>query len=849
MSEKIRKALDYHFQNHRLIFWYDEGGEMRDDFIEFNELGIEKIEINNDEFNIRYKVQKIDPEQKFLIYSTHSKPEDKQNWLMDLNLSGFVFASDKSSLILQELDLDINYLSLIKKHSDFFKNKKERLIPFKNILNSPTEDEDSLLLAMISILASITKEDKLNRREFPEIALNIFLNSFLDEDGSFWEATEKYHLEPVFWELAAKEWSYTNNSNMEGLLNYLLQNALDFQLKHMTGKNQRNIFILIDEWRNNLKYSERFKELLDKREKELNIKHILNKEKSLEVLISVDLYKEADKQVLVRLIEGLKNRSIDYITALHLIEKRRETFWFKSGGNSKLRYHYLILYYFLQFKELRKRVDLSFTKIKEGWDQYIDGIYKLDELYRKFHYAFQESGSPGELVEYLEDLEKEYTEGYMIPLSDNWQKAIDSDPYLESLKDRDMKNFFKRYVVPYLNQDKYLFVIISDGMRYEIGAELAEKLEGQNRFKVELETLKAPTPSYTQLGMASLLPPMELSLASNGNTILADGKSTQGWPAREKILQSYLDKEYIGKKAKILNARDFFESTLSDQEESIKGIDLIYLFSPGVDAVGENTKTEKSLFSAVEKEIDFLNNLSRRILNLNRTHILLTADHGFLYRYKPVPEVDWMKIEQGDGEVKRDHRYIVAEKPLAKIGTEILEPEKLSWNGPFRVQVASGIGRIRRPGGGSLFVHGGRMLHELIVPLLILKKSRTDDVSYIEISVIDRKNVITTGQISVKFMQEEQVDRKTKPREIAVLFESADRKELSNTKILIFDDKDPNNQNRTRVESFLFNKHADDYNEEMIYLRLYDLKAGNTKVFYKEFSYRLRKNIQSDFDF
>ena len=31
MSEKIRKALEYHFQNHRLIFWYDEGGEMMDD--------------------------------------------------------------------------------------------------------------------------------------------------------------------------------------------------------------------------------------------------------------------------------------------------------------------------------------------------------------------------------------------------------------------------------------------------------------------------------------------------------------------------------------------------------------------------------------------------------------------------------------------------------------------------------------------------------------------------------------------------------------------------------------------------------------------------------------------------
>lgn len=265
---------------------------------------------------------------------------------------------------------------------------------------------------------------------------------------------------------------------------------------------------------------------------------------------------------------------------------------------------------------------------------------------------------------------------------------MDNDTYLESLKQIEMYGFFKRHVVPYLKQDKYLFVIISDGFRYELGAELSGVIAGKNRFQVQLESVKAPVPSYTQLGMASLLPYRELELASDGNTVLIDGRTTQGWPAREKILQSYLDKEFPGKKARIMSAKEFFELPPAYQEEEVKGIDLVYLHSPGVDAVGENPKTEGNLFTTAGKEIEFISDLVRKIVNLNRTHVLVTADHGFLYRYRPVPEVDWMQIKQGKGEKKRDHRFIVAEEPVPYPGTDILEPEKLGWKGNFKVQTA-----------------------------------------------------------------------------------------------------------------------------------------------------------------
>ena len=46
-------------------------------------------------------------------------------------------------------------------------------------------------------------------------------------------------------------------------------------------------------------------------------------------------------------------------------------------------------------------------------------------------------------------------------------------------------------------------------------------------------------PSYTQLGMAALLPHSSLSFQENGSVVLADGVSTMGKANREKICRKH----------------------------------------------------------------------------------------------------------------------------------------------------------------------------------------------------------------------------------------------------------------------------------------------------------------------
>jgi len=74
-------------------------------------------------------------------------------------------------------------------------------------------------------------------------------------------------------------------------------------------------------------------------------------------------------------------------------------------------------------------------------------------------------------------------------------------------------------------------------MRYEIGDELLSLIRQEDRYSAELEPALSMLPSYTQLGMAALLPNKELVIADNDSgTVLVDGQSSQGTINRSKIL-------------------------------------------------------------------------------------------------------------------------------------------------------------------------------------------------------------------------------------------------------------------------------------------------------------------------
>ena len=66
MSNRITQALTKLFDKHRIVFWYDVKSELRGDYECLDLSGIEKIELTNNEFGIKYRVLREEPEQRFL---------------------------------------------------------------------------------------------------------------------------------------------------------------------------------------------------------------------------------------------------------------------------------------------------------------------------------------------------------------------------------------------------------------------------------------------------------------------------------------------------------------------------------------------------------------------------------------------------------------------------------------------------------------------------------------------------------------------------------------------------------------------------------------------------------------
>ena len=97
--------------------------------------------------------------------------------------------------------------------------------------------------------------------------------------------------------------------------------------------------------------------------------------------------------------------------------------------------------------------------------------------------------------------------------------------------------FYSSFVEPHIAKNEKVFVIISDALRYDCAKELTDILNTERKGIATIDALQGVLPSYTKLGMASLLPNKSISLDDKDN-IYVDGISASGTENRDKILKS-----------------------------------------------------------------------------------------------------------------------------------------------------------------------------------------------------------------------------------------------------------------------------------------------------------------------
>jgi len=379
-------------------------------------------------------------------------------------------------------------------------------------------------------------------------------------------------------------------------------------------------------------------------------------------------------------------------------------------------------------------------------------------------------------------------------------------------------DFYRREVA---SADSRVYVIISDAMRYEVAASLAERLRRDTQAKVELKSMQAVFPTITKFGMAALLPHKALSVEmKSGKTerlaVLADGQSTEA-NNRDKVLKA-ADSASVA-----LKYRDIIGMKRVERQALVKGMNVVYIYHDTIDEAGHQ---ETSVFSACDAAIEELKNMVRVITNeWSGVNIVITADHGFLYTYSPLTEDDKVdKATEKSEDIELGRRYAIMRKGAQ---SQYLLPVKfLDGNTNYDAFAPRENIRIKMNGGGLNFVHGGVSLQEMATPVIEYHFLRNQSKEYqknrdkydtkpVEIVLLSASRKISNMSFFLDFYQKDAIGDNRKAAIYQILFTDSDGNPVSDTVKIIADKSDGNERNR--VFRCKFNLKARKYSNTETY--------------------------------
>jgi uncharacterized protein (TIGR02687 family) len=789
-SDQITTALDrlYKENGYRIVVWNDPESEFPDYVGKLDLDGVNILSLDQESaFQVKKRLELDDPTGRYLLYSEKEPPPMEEDWLLDVRHYAYSFRADKASLVIDDLGLMNHSLRphLLARRK-FFDNK-DRLKKLQALV-VPTDLEADLDRKMLAVLLKSEQPDLFSFLRVLFQRMDDEAEDDLSIASSAWEQVEKFDLAEFFWEQVRNFFGYTEEApSLKNLLIRLL--ATDFcltlratapatlQSLKLPDAGFSNVTVFLSQWRDSNSTGASYDSLSARIGKLLNIgEHLSGFD--LEALEAVETFQDVEK----RLTSLLRDRVLgdqDTLKAAEvhqLADRRLDAHWASASlpdGHDTPRQAYRAVYLALaaaaDFLELRRaHADgFSATTAPDLWRAYTDELYHFDQLYRQFceHADLAEAQSWSVLKPLREQIELHYGNSFLAKLALAWGERVQ-----DTLLDRwslpevlNQQDFFRKKVRPVLDErpDRKVFVIISDAFRYEAARELLGELNGKYRFRAVMEPMLGVLPSYTALGMASLLPHQSLSYKPGGE-VLADGLSTAGLTARGTILGNH--------EGMAVGADELMAMKRDEGREFIKGRRVIYVYHNMVDAIGDSASTEGGTFKAVREAITALGQLTRQIIDkLNGSHVLITADHGFLFQETSPGLPDKSQLpDKPTGTVIAKKRYLLGlnlpTHPSVWRGTTA---DTVGAEGGMEFWVPKGTNRFHFVG-GARFIHGGAMLQEVVVPLITVNeiegksksKTQTREVSVI---VTGQNHKITTSLHRFQFIQAEAITDRVKP--------------------------------------------------------------------------------------
>jgi uncharacterized protein (TIGR02687 family) len=828
LTEHLRRA----FEERAVVVWHDPDLQYSDELDDLRPDRVEVLRVEGNEFAVKHRVLRRVGGEKYLVYRGGPVPDSVGNWLLDVELVYGVFSADRGTLLAQDLGLTgADVVDVLRDHENFFRATKRTealralIGPDDEALDRPRK-ADRLRAKMCAVV--------LGQREhtLQEITRTLLIENAGGTSLGI-DALSTYGLDTFFWAGAAQIYGYVSEpASVNDFVLWLFKRASE----GFTGGTSAvgNLERDFSSWRFDTRSAMAMAALAQRAGRDLGIARQVEGAVFRD-LLDRDVFVEYESAIVVDLAREAADRTVSARDVANVVRQRRTSPWF-----TKRETHYEAIAAGAEVLAGVAAFMPPSSTLSDGLTRYRDDWFRLDQAYRRFTRAAIVAEPHESLAALREAVERAYTTSFVLPLGQAWQAIVEEAPRWYSADLPPQTEFFTKYVAPLTGAEKKAAVIVSDGLRYEIADELAAQIRKENRFEASTEALLGVLPSYTQLGMAALLPHTELRPGPDGYAILADGRPTQGTEARAKILAD------VGGTA--ITYAAFKALSAGERRELYRDHKVLYVFHNRIDATGDKADTERLTFEEVKDAQREIVDLVKMLHSANAYNIFITADHGFLYQDDPLPKHMFLSEPPDGGVLRKKSRFVIGRDLRERPGYFSVPPAGSSGDGDVRVQIAKSVHRLSVAGSGTRYVHGGAALQEIVIPVIKVNKQRSGELRRVGIELRPETDRITTSQLAVLLHQTGRVGDKVSAQRVRLGLYAGDTL-ISDQPEIVFDSTSEDRRDWMQNAVVRLTQDADDHHGETAILRVEVPIEGTAQWrVHTSAAYRLQRTFAADND-
>lgn len=758
----------------RLVFWQDVPGSYREALGSLTIADVAIVDATDTELATKRRVLRDEPRSRFVIYRAGEEPEPTEDLIYDLMLRSARFSCSEEGVWAEECGVPAELAGTLADHAAFF-NSRERasaLAQSKLPKGTITDLERAMAAATLGIREGTTRDvaRAMARRLVAELSRG-------KDEGL--RAVTAAGLADTLWRTLEAELGYRVPAGsvpspqdlalrlVEGTLGDLVEDPYQ-----MTPSEAARVVA-------GLAANARTKDAYEWMCTEYGstaFSFIPESTLSYDSLAGIQHIPQADQWMLTELAKDVTDGAIDLKTSEVVVARR-------VGAPCAMAYehHYATVLSLLRCNEALKRYESQVhgaMTMAELMDGYVRGWHEADRFYRELHlhYGYVSQGRFGlSLADAIGAMEARY-DAFLSDCAARWQEhLLDEGPWPTRGLPSQM-DFYRNFVArraPEATGGHRIGVVVSDALRYECAVDLTERLNasrekglaGKSRAKVE--ALAGVVPSYTQLGMAALLPGGAMEIDPATALVTKGGLPTAGTKARQALIAS-ANPGSVAYQAEELPA---------DLAAAIADAPVVYVYHNVIDRVGDKQATERKTFKAVEDALAEIEKLVAHLLMAGCGTVLVTSDHGFIYQDrelepKDFADVDGLQLLKGaEGvESERARRFVVSDVlPKNPLLIEYTSSE-VSLEGAHLIGTPRGAMRLRLSGSGARFVHGGVSPQECVVPVVVVEQAKAQAAAHpTGVSAFSAGTPVITGAfVMLNVYQEEPVGDLVAPASVKV---------------------------------------------------------------------------------